>query len=141
MRSDLVLGRLGMPFLILVLVLFVLISTDSSRSVGDQSLRAKDFSLAKKVMVTQKCGSCHALRGHDLNWDATIGPDLTNESSRQRSPAWIEQLLRAPKSISEDQLDAQYNPQKGIMPSFAHLSNKELEAIVYFLMTVREEVP
>ena len=141
MRSNLMVGRLGMPFLVLVLVLFVLILPNSRRSMGGQSLREKDYSLAKKVMVTQKCGSCHALRGHDLNWDATIGPDLTNASSRQRSPAWLRQYIRVPESISEDELDVQYNSRKGIMPSFAHLSSRELEAIVHFLMTAREEVP
>lgn len=137
MRSSLV-GRSGIPFLIFVLLLFMSILTNARRPMDGQSSQVKDFSLAKRVMITQKCGSCHSLWGHDLNWKATIGPDLTNQFSRQRSPAWLEQRLRSPESILANELDEQYNSQKGIMPSFAHLSDKELEAIVDFLVTAHE---
>ena len=137
MRSDLG-GRLGVAFFILALLVSVSILTIARRPLGEQSPQTKDFSLAKRVMITQKCGSCHTLQGHGLDWKATIGPDLTNQFSRQRSPAWLEQRLKSPESIFEDELDNQYNSQKGIMPSFAHLPNRELEAIVDFLMTVHE---
>jgi len=137
MRSDLG-GRLGVAFFILALLVSVSILTNARRPLGEKSPQVKDFSLAKRVMNTQKCGSCHTLQRQGLDWKATIGPDLTNQFLRQRSPAWLEQRLKSPASIFEDELDDQYKSQKGIMPAFTHLSDKELEAIVDFLMTVHE---
>ena len=91
-------------------------------------------------MVAEKCGSCHTLQGHGLDWSATIGPDLTDQASRGRSPAWLMQYLKDPKSIPADQLEEQFRAKRRLMPSFAHLSDTQLQAIVDFLASSRRPV-
>ncbi|MGW8271877.1 MAG: c-type cytochrome [Thermodesulfovibrionales bacterium] len=64
------------------------------------------------------CVNCHRLKGVG----GSIGPDLTDVSSR-RSDQFIRQQLR----------DSSVNNPNSAMPSFKHLSEKEIQALIDYL--------
>ncbi len=66
----------------------------------------------------QGCSACHLLDGTGGH----VGPDLTHVGAR-RSTEWIKQQIRDPKS---------HNPDS-IMPSFAKLPKKDIDALAGYL--------
>ena len=75
---------------------------------------------------TKGCVTCHALggmeRGHD--WDASIGPDLTNYSN---DPAFLRRWLAEPSAVRAD----------AKMPDL-ELAAPEIEALIAFLNQRKE---
>lgn len=74
------------------------------------------------VFKTQGCSACHTINGIG----GKIGPDLTKVGSR-RDREWIEEQIKDPKS---------HNPAS-MMPSYAHLPQKDLEALIDYLTSLR----
>lgn len=74
------------------------------------------------VFKSEGCPACHRIGGIG----GEIGPDLTNVGAR-RDREWIEKQIKDPKS---------HNPNS-IMPAFARLSEKDLEALVNYLSGLR----
>jgi len=70
------------------------------------------------VFKAQGCSACHTVGG----LGGKIGPDLSKVGSR-RSREWIEEQIKYPKS---------HNPNS-IMPGFAKLSEKDMEALSGYL--------
>ena len=67
------------------------------------------------------CFTCHNLHGRG----GKIGPDLAVEGTRGRSNAWLIGHFRDPQA---------YSPAS-VMPAFAHLTNRQLEALAAFLQS------
>ncbi len=72
----------------------------------------------ESIFNSQGCSACHRINGVG----GTIGPDLSGVGSR-RDKAWIEDQIRNPKK---------HNPNS-IMPSFAKLSDKDVEQLADYL--------
>ncbi len=67
------------------------------------------------------CFRCHSLHGRG----GKIGPDLAIEGTRGRSTAWLISHFRDPQA---------YSPAS-VMPAFAHLTSRQLEALASFLQS------
>ena len=77
-----------------------------------------DDAPALDLINSQGCKGCHRLKGEG----GTVGPDLTDVGKRL-TPQQLRQVLVAPQSVKPGSL----------MPSFAHLSDQELDRLVDFL--------
>lgn len=126
-------GNRRLPWLIFTLLVIGLALTISLQSLADSPAENRDFAFAKGVMVAQKCGSCHTLKSGSLQWNATIGPDLTYQARRGRSAAWLRTHLGDPLRIPDQDLEPVFRGKQKLMPSFDHLSEKELSAVIAFL--------
>ena len=79
----------------------------------------------------QGCVGCHAING--VAPGGNQGPNLTYEGRRGRSDAWQLQHLKSPLSVY-----VEGEPQGSwAMPSYSHLSNEDLRALVAFLQSLR----
>ncbi len=71
-----------------------------------------------KLFEKEGCNKCHRFKGVG----GSICPDLTDVKNR-RSREWIHQQLKDPSK----------NNPNSKMPSFGHLSEKEIQAIIDYL--------
>jgi ubiquinol-cytochrome c reductase cytochrome b subunit len=76
-----------------------------------------------QLFETNGCAGCHRIN----NKGGTIGPDLSSEGLSGRSRDWLVAQIRNPKSHFPD----------SIMPSFASLSEKEVNDIVDYLLSLK----
>ena len=127
---------LQIPWLLAALLTIGLALTLSLRSLADSAADSREFVLAREVMVAQKCGSCHTLQSAPLRWNATIGPDLTHQARRGRSAAWLRRHLKNPSHIPDGDLELSFRGKQNLMPSFEHLSDQELNAVIRFLTSL-----
>ena len=130
-------GFLQTPWLLVALLIVGLALTLSLRSLADSAADRREFVLAREVMVAQKCGSCHTLQAAYLHWNATIGPDLTHQARRGRSAEWLLRHLKEPAHIPDGELETTFRGKQSLMPSFVHLSDQELNAVIRFLTSLR----
>lgn len=90
-------------------------SKQDSRLASPDDLRK----LALSTIEDEGCTDCHHIRGEG----ATIGPNLDEEWARGRTDAWLLGHFRDPKA---------YTPGS-LMPSFSHLTDQQLKALVFFV--------
>ncbi len=90
----------------------------------------------KQVFQRENCGSCHRLQAAGLNFTAAVGPDLSHEARRGRSAEWLRRQLTEPTSIPDEEVAEGFAGRQSIMPSFKHLSEEELQALVEFLRSL-----
>ncbi|OGD21897.1 MAG: hypothetical protein A2W03_10955 [Candidatus Aminicenantes bacterium RBG_16_63_16] len=69
------------------------------------------------------CLACHMLEGQG----GKVGPDLSDEASRNRSPEWLAEQIRNPKS---------HNPAS-VMPPFSGLTDAQIQSLVDYLMGLK----
>lgn len=105
-------------------------------SRADQRPASGRQRLAKEVIVTHKCGTCHTLAARGLRLDGTVGPDLTRQGLRGRSASWLRRQLLAPRSIPDSEVAVGFEGMQKVMPPH-DLSEVELEALVEFLNSLR----
>jgi mono/diheme cytochrome c family protein len=74
------------------------------------------------VYKAQACSACHMIAGVG----GKVGPDLSRVGG-MHDTKWIEEQLKNPKA---------HNPQS-IMPSFAKLSEKDLDDLAHYLAGLR----
>ena len=93
------------------------------------------LSIAKgQILFTQNCTSCHQIKTDG------IGPKLSGITSTT-SPAWVKKFIKNSQDViaSGDErgtlLFLKY--KKAIMPSYSHLQETELDAIVDYLATTK----
>ncbi len=79
-----------------------------------------------EIFRREGCLGCHSLRGTG----GAAGPELT-AVTKLRTDAWIRQQIRDPKS---------HNPG-AMMPSFSHLSRKEISALIRYLKQGSDKAP
>jgi cytochrome c oxidase subunit 2 len=89
-------------------------------------------SAGRDVFRTQTCGNCHAIRGTPAR--GTYAPDLTHLMSRQTLAAGT--IPNTPENLRRWVQDPQQFKPGCLMAPFA-LSEKELEALVGYLQTLR----
>ncbi len=127
---------LQIPGFIATLLVLGLLLSISLRSRADSAADNRRINLARDVMVAQKCGSCHTLQAASLDWEATIGPDLSHQARRGRSPEWLRRHLRDPAHIPDRDLEPLFRGKQKLMPAFDHLSDRELDAVIAFLTSL-----
>jgi ubiquinol-cytochrome c reductase cytochrome b subunit len=69
------------------------------------------------------CTACHTVEGKG----GKIGPDLSDEGSRNRVKEWLTEQIRDPKS---------HNPNS-VMPSFKSLKENEVLSLVEYLLSLK----
>ncbi|MCW5982178.1 MAG: c-type cytochrome [Bryobacteraceae bacterium] len=82
---------------------------------------APEMQHARRIVGSRGCLGCHRLKG----FGNTIGPDLSNEARHERSPEWLEQHFRDPRSVTPT------SP----MPDFK-FSQREIEALTFYLLSL-----
>ena len=85
---------------------------------------APEMTVARQILSTRGCQGCHRLNG----FGNTIGPDLSDESRKERSPEWLEQHFRDPRSVTPT------SP----MPDFK-FSTEEIEALTFYVLSLTTE--
>ncbi len=93
------------------------------------------LSIAKgQVLFTQNCTSCHQIRTDG------IGPRLSGITSIT-SPAWVKKFIKNSQDViaagDERATQVFLKYKKAIMPSYSHLQETELDAIVDYLATTK----
>lgn len=84
-----------------------------------------------EVLFNQYCSGCHNFR------QDAIGPQLAGLASKV-SVQRMQKFIKNPKSVIEagdERAQALYKKYKVFMPSFAHLKEEELNAIIAFINT------
>ncbi len=93
------------------------------------------LSIAKgQVLFTQNCTSCHQIKTDG------IGPKLSGITSIT-SPAWVKKFVKNSQDViaagDERATQVFLKYKKAIMPSYSHLSEAELDAIIDYLATTK----
>lgn len=119
-------------------------STEQQEQTTAQTDQADDmteqFELAKQVILAQGCGSCHTIATAGLDLAGQVGPDLTNEASRNRTAEWLRMQLSNPTSIPDSEVAEGFEGQQSLMPSYDRLlSDEEMDAVIAFLMSLGNE--
>ena len=83
---------------------------------------AEDTALARKLLNSQGCKACHSLEG-DGGKDAESFEEIRNRLS------WAEIRLQL---VNQERIHA-YSK----MPDFSHLSDAEIDALIYFIKPVQ----
>jgi sulfur oxidation c-type cytochrome SoxX len=73
----------------------------------------------RKLFDSSGCRNCHAVHGRG----GTIGPNLSDEGARGRSPAWLRRQIRDPKA----------NDLRSVMFPFDYLSDQQVNDLVAYL--------
>lgn len=84
----------------------------------------------QQLFASTGCTACHTVHGQG----GAVGPNLSREGLRRRSDEWQKQHLKDPLSVYVG------GPTTGIqwpMPSYARLSEGELDALVAYLQSLR----
>ena len=83
---------------------------------------ADDTALARKLLNSQGCKACHSLEG-DGGKDAESFEEIRDRLS------WAEIRLQL---VNQERIHAY-----GKMPDYSHLSDAEIEALIYFIKPVQ----
>ncbi|MEJ7681978.1 MAG: cytochrome c [Segetibacter sp.] len=113
-----------------VLLLLYFNACNSGRSAGNSSISSDSATIAKgEASFNQHCSGCHNFRQDG------IGPQLGGLTTKA-SADWIQHFIKDPQKVinSGDQHAQQlYKKYKVMMPSFAALTDDELNGIISFL--------
>ena len=94
----------------------------ASQPHGDPSARG-DAQAGKQWFDAHECIACHTVGGKG----GKVGPDLSDEGAKGRSPQWLTVQIRDPKK----------HVASSIMPSFASLSDRTVANLVAYLESLR----
>ncbi|MFB6286670.1 MAG: cytochrome c [Candidatus Bipolaricaulia bacterium] len=95
------------------------------------------FAVAKEIIRQQSCGSCHTIQARGLDLTGQVGPELTNEGSRNRTDEWLRQQLIDPTSVPDDEVVDGFEGMQSTMPSYGRqLSDKQISRLVAFLQSL-----
>lgn len=83
----------------------------------------QQIALGRRLIHQEGCLMCHKFNGEGQD----VGPDLTREGTRGRTPAWLEGHFKNPPAYSKDSM----------MPAFDHLSVAQLNALVALLESAK----
>lgn len=92
--------------------------------------------LAQRVILSRNCGSCHTLQARELNLTGKVGPDLTRQGQRGRSPAWLRQQITNPTAIPDHEVVSGFEGKQKFMASADLVSGHELNVLVKFLRSL-----
>ncbi len=83
-----------------------------------------ELGVARQIFATRGCPGCHRLN----SFGNTIGPELSDEARRERTPEWLEQHFRDPRSMTPP------SP----MPDF-RFTQPEIEALTLWVLSLTTE--
>ncbi len=126
----------GFWALILSVSMLALFSSACLESHADVRLSKADEDLAKRVIRSNECGLCHTLQARGLNLTGKIGPDLTEQAYRDRSPQWLKEQITNPVSIPDHEVVPGFEGKQKLMPKFNRTSERELNAVIEFLRSL-----
>ncbi|MHC1697995.1 MAG: cytochrome b N-terminal domain-containing protein [Geobacteraceae bacterium] len=86
------------------------------------SEQSMNVGLGKALFLSQGCTTCHMVNGSG----GSIGPDLSDEGEKGRTPDWLRTQIRNPKAH-----DAQ-----SLMPAYSSLSNQQVDQLVAYLLSL-----
>lgn len=116
--------------------ILTLLTSGCLESRADRRQSRADQELAKQVLLGRNCGSCHTLQVRDLNLTGKVGPDLTRQGQRGRSPEWLRQQITNPASIPDHEVTPGFEGKQRFMPMAVRVSDRELNALVEFLRSL-----
>ncbi len=126
----------GFWALLISVSMLALFSSACLESHADARLLKSDEELAKRVIRNNECGLCHTLQARGLNLTGKIGPDLTEQAHRARSPQWLQGQLTNPVSIPDHEVVPGFEGKQKLMPRFNRTSERELNAVIEFLRSL-----
>ena len=126
----------GFWALLISVSMLALFSSACLESHADARLSKSDEEMAKRVILNNACGSCHTLQARGLNLTGKIGPDLTEQAHRNRSPQWLQGQLTNPVSIPDHEVVPGFEGKQKLMPKFNRTSQRELNAVIEFLRSL-----
>jgi cytochrome c1 len=116
--------------------MLALFSSACLESHADVRLSKADEELAKSVIRNSDCGLCHTLQARGLNLTGKIGPDLSEQAHRDRSPRWLKEQITNPVSIPDHEVVPGFEGKQKLMPKFNRTSDRELNAVIEFLRSL-----
>jgi mono/diheme cytochrome c family protein len=116
--------------------MLALFSSACLESHADVRLSKADEELAKRVIHNNECGLCHTLQARGLELTGKVGPDLTEQAYRGRSPQWLKEQLTNPVSIPDHEVVPGFEGKQKLMPKFNRTSDRELDAVIEFLRSL-----
>ncbi len=122
--------------LLISVSMLALFSSACLESHADVRLSKSDEEMAKRVIRNNECGLCHTLQARGLNLKGKIGPDLTQQAHRDRSPQWLQGQLTNPISIPDHEVVPGFEGKQKLMPKFNRTSERELNAVIEFLRSL-----
>jgi len=126
----------GFWALLISVSMLALFSSACLESQADARLSKSDEELAKRVIRNNECGLCHTLQARGLNLTGKIGPDLTEQAHRDRSPQWLQGQLTNPVSIPDHEVVPGFEGKQKLMPKLNRTSERELNAVIEFLRSL-----
>jgi len=126
----------GFWALLISVSMLALFSSACLESHADARLSKSDEEMAKRVILNNDCGLCHTLQARGLNLTGKIGPDLTEQAHRNRSPQWLQGQLTNPVSIPDHEVVPGFEGKQKLMPKFNRTSQRELNAVIGFLRSL-----
>ena len=126
----------GFWALLISVSMLALFSSACLESHADVMLSKADEEMAKRVILNNDCGLCHTLQARGLNLTGKIGPDLTEQAHRNRSPQWLQGQLTNPVSIPDHEVVPGFEGKQKLMPKFNRTSQRELNAVIEFLRSL-----
>ena len=105
-------------------------------SKAGRVLKADQAGMARDLILSNRCGSCHTLKADQLDLKGTVGPDLTFQGRRSRDSKWLQKQLINPASIPDQEVTTGFQGKQKWMPRFDHLSQEELVSIIEFLRSL-----
>ncbi len=95
---------------------------------------------AVSLIKRLNCGVCHTIRFNGINTTGTIGPDLSNESARNRGVDWLVNQISNPLSTPDGEVTKGYEGKRMLMPAFkSQLNKNQLKVLATFLNNLKEE--
>jgi len=126
----------GFWTLLISVSMLALFSSACLQSHADGRLSEADEELAKRVIRNNECGLCHTLQARGLNLTGKIGPDLTEQAHRERSPQWLKEQISNPVAIPDHEVVPGFEGKQKLMPRFNRTSDRELNAVIEFLRSL-----
>jgi mono/diheme cytochrome c family protein len=121
---------------VILIQLYLVSSCNSGASSEKDSVAMDVTTIAQgESSFLAKCSSCH-----NFYLDG-IGPQLAGVTTDQ-SIDWIRNFIRDPKAVvdsGDSTAQKLYNRYKTLMPSFAHLPDGEINAIIAYLHTKKKQ--
>jgi cytochrome c2 len=122
-------------FILLAIVWFVN-SCNSNSSPDSETITTDSITIANgRNSFVNNCGSCHNFKHNG------IGPQLAGITS-ENSVVWIKKFIHDPKKVIEsgdERAQNLFRRYKTIMPSFGHLPDEEINAIIAFMHTQKKQ--
>jgi cbb3-type cytochrome oxidase cytochrome c subunit len=126
----------GVGIGIVTFSILALLTSGCIESRADRRQSRADEELARRVILSGNCGSCHSLQARGFDLTGRVGPDLTRQGRRGRSPDWLRRQITRPTSIPDHEVVPGFEGKQKFMPVVDLASDRELNALVEFLRSL-----